>query len=315
MKLTVTTLRLEAEGVLGVELRHPSGAPLPPFEPGAHVDVSFSNGLTRQYSIASSASDNSRYWLGIGLAPTSRGGSSYAHQNLRLGDTLEVGAPRSLFGLQGRASGHVFIAGGIGITPIFCMIQRCVERGDAWRLLYCIRSRRNAAYLEQLEPFGDRIAVHADDEHAGRADIQGTLQSLPQGWHVYTCGPAAMMDAVCENARLAGVDEGAVHLERFGANPSEFADQASEAFNVRLLRHGGSFSIPKDRSILEVLEENGVALPSSCREGLCRSCEVPLVSGVPEHRDYVLSETERCANQSMLICVSRAKCGELVLDI
>ncbi|MBP0625074.1 oxidoreductase [Cupriavidus sp. LEh25] len=315
MKLTVTTLRLEAEGVLGVELRDRSGALLPPFEPGAHVDVSFSNGLTRQYSIASSATDSTRYWLGIGRAPVSRGGSSYAHASLRLGDVLEVSEPRSLFGLQEEASGHIFIAGGIGITPILGMIHRCVERGHAWRLLYCVRSRRNAAYLEQLDPFRNHVVVHADDEHSGRADIEGALGSLPEGWHVYTCGPAAMMEAVCDRARLAGIHPGSVHLERFGADPAEIAVRPRQTFSVRLLRHGGCFAIPEDRSILDVLEEHGVVLPSSCREGLCRSCEVPLVSGQADHRDYVLSEEERCAHQSILICVSRAKDGELVLDI
>ena len=209
----------------------------------------------------------------------------------------------------------VFIAGGIGITPILGMIHRCIECGHAWRLLYCVRSRRYAAYLEQLELFGHCVVVHADDEHSGRADFDGALQSLPEGWHVYTCGPAAMMDAVCDSSRLAGISASSVHLERFGADPADAAVQTHHAFSVRLLRHGGNFSIPEDRSILDVLEANGVALPSSCRAGLCRSCEVPLVSGHAEHRDYVLSEEERCANQSVLICVSRAKCGELVLDI
>ncbi len=315
MKLTVTTLRLEADGVLGVELRDRSGAPLPPFEPGAHVDVSLPNGVTRQYSIASSATDATRYWLGIGRAAASRGGSSYAHANLRLGDILEVSHPRSFFGLHDVASGHLFIAGGIGITPILGMIHRCVERGHAWRLLYCVRSRRNAAYLEQLDTFRNHVVIHADDEHSGRADIEGALQSLPEGWHVYTCGPAAMMEAVCDSARLAGIGASSVHLERFGADPTGTAVRPRQPFSVRLLRHGGFFAIPEDRSILDVLEANGVALPSSCREGLCGSCEIPLVSGQADHRDYVLSEEKRCANQSILICVSRARCGELVLDI
>lgn len=314
MKLTVTTLRLEAEGVLGVELRDGAGGLLPPFEPGAHVDVSFPNGLTRQYSIAGTATDRARYWLGIGRAPDSRGGSSYAHQHLRVGDVLDVGEPRCLFRLREEAAGHLFVAGGIGITPVLAMIHRCVGLGHDWRLLYCVRSRRNAAYLDQLGPFRDRVIVHADDEHEGRADIRGAMDALPEGWHVYTCGPAAMMDAVCDLARPAGISPGAVHLERFGADPQS-AVTPHQAFSVRLLRHGGSFAIPGHRSILEVLEENGLCLPSACREGLCRSCEVPLVSGEAEHRDYVLSEDERNANQSILICVSRARCGELVLDV
>ncbi len=314
MELIVTSLRLEAEGVLGVELMDRSHGELPPFAPGAHVDVSFPNGLTRQYSIASSASDRKRYWLGIGLAPASRGGSRFAHSELRLGDRLPVGAPRSLFGLQEAAAGHLFVAGGIGITPILSMIRRCIELGRPWRLLYCVRSRRHAAYLEQLAPFADQVVLHADDEHDGHADLAGALRRMPAGWHVYTCGPGAIMDAVCGHAGGLGIAPDAVHLERFGAGAVQSSD-GHDAFQVRLLRHGGQFTVPKDASILDVLEANGVCLPFSCREGLCRSCEVPLAAGVADHRDYVLSDDERTANRSILICVSRAKCAELVLDV
>ncbi|CAG2147331.1 Phenoxybenzoate dioxygenase subunit beta [Cupriavidus yeoncheonensis] len=314
MELIVTSLRLEAEGVLGVELRDAAHAELPPFAPGAHVDVSFPNGLTRQYSIASAASDRTRYWLGIGLAPASRGGSRFAHSELRLGDRLPIGAPRSLFGLHEAAAGHLFVAGGIGITPILSMIRQCIEQALPWRLLYCVRSRRHAAYLEQLAPFADRVVLHADDEQDGHADIAGALRQMPSGWHVYTCGPGAMMDAVCGHAAVLGIDHDAVHLERFGAAAVQPGDER-DAFQVRLLRHGGRFTVPREASILEVLEANGVCLPFSCREGLCRSCEVPLAAGVAEHRDYVLSDEERIANKSILICVSRAKGAELVLDV
>ncbi|WP_011300460.1 2Fe-2S iron-sulfur cluster-binding protein [Cupriavidus necator] len=313
MDLVVTSLRLEAEGVLGVELRHRSGDALPPFEPGAHVDVSFPNGLTRQYSIASTASDTTSYWLGIGLAPASRGGSRFAHHELRLGDTLPVGTPRSLFGLHEPAAGHLFVAGGIGITPILSMIRRCVERDLPWWLLYCVRSRRHAAYLEQLAPFANRVTLHADDEHGGHPDVHTALRQMPAGWHVYTCGPGVMMDAVCDHASASGIGTHAVHLERFSAGTQAPAE--SGAFQVRLLRHGGQFPVPAGTSILEVLEDNGVCLPSSCRKGLCRSCEVPLVAGTADHHDYVLSDEERAANKSILICVSRAKCAELVLDV
>ncbi len=213
MELIVTSLRLEAEGVLGVELRHRCGEALPPFEPGAHLDVGFPNGLTRQYSIASPASDRARYWLGIGLAPASRGGSRFAHDELRPGDILPVGSPRSLFGLHEAAAGHLFIAGGIGITPILSMIRWCVEHQHPWRLLYCVRSRRHAAYLEQLAPFADRVMLHADDEHSGHADFEAALRQMPSGWHVYTCGPGAMMDAVCGHAQALGIDRRTVHLD------------------------------------------------------------------------------------------------------
>ncbi|RDK05606.1 oxidoreductase [Cupriavidus lacunae] len=314
MELVITGLRLEAEGVLGVELQDHARGVLPAFRPGAHVDVSFPNGLTRQYSIVSSADDRARYWLGIGLAPNSRGGSKFAHEELRLGTRLQIGEPRALFGLDETAAGHLFIAGGIGITPILSMLRRCIATGAPWRLMYCVRSRRNAAYLEQLAPLTEQVLLHSDDEHAGRPDIESFIREMPQGWNVYTCGPGPMMDAVCSSAAALGVAEGAVHLERFRADAPTMASQSQE-FHVRLLRHGGTFAVPQDASILDVLEANGVCLPSACREGLCRSCEVPLVSGEADHRDFVLSDVERDANRSILICVSRAKCSELVLDV
>jgi len=315
MELLVTGLRLEAEGVLGVELRDPADAPLPAFVPGAHVDVAFPNGCTRQYSIASAAGDASRYWLGIGLAPASRGGSRYAHERLRLGDRLQVGAPRALFQLETAAAGHLFIAGGIGITPILSMIRWCIDHQRPWRLLYCVRSRRHAAYLETLAPHAERCRLHADDEQGGPADLAASLRELPVGWHVYCCGPGAMMDAVA-----AGVPAPAVHFERFAApaargEAGDGAGQVDGAFEVALARQGGRFTVPAGQSILSVLEGHGLCLPSSCREGLCRSCEVPLLAGQAEHRDYVLSEAEREANRSILICVSRARGGELVLDL
>ncbi|QQX86517.1 oxidoreductase [Cupriavidus necator] len=315
MELVVTGLRAEAEGVLGVELRCPSRAALPGFDPGAHVDVALPNGLTRQYSIASSAADIGRYCLGIGLAPASRGGSRYAHEQLRVGDRLQVGTPRSLFRLETSAPGHLFIAGGIGITPILSMIRWCVEHGREWRLLYCVRSRGAAAYLDRLASHADRVVVHADDEHRGeRVDLGAALREMPAGWHVYCCGPGPMMDAVSDCGRAAGIESGAVHFERFGAD-ADRSDKPDGAFEVSLLRHGGRFTIPAGDSILSVLEANGLCLPSACREGLCRSCEVPLLAGAADHRDYVLGEDERAANRSILICVSRAQGAELVLDL
>jgi len=317
MELLVTGLRAEADGVLGVELRSPTRTALPAFEPGAHVDVAFPNGCTRQYSIASSAADTGRYCLGIGLALASRGGSRYAHEHLRLGDRLQVGEPRALFRLETAAPGHLFIAGGIGITPILSMIRWCVEHGREWRLLYCVRSRRSAAYLDRLASHVGRVRLHADDEQGGAADLAAALRDTPAGWHVYCCGPGAMMEAVSTCAKAAGVDDKSVHFERFAPAvlAAERPGETDGAFDVALARHGGRFTVPAGASILSVLEGNGLCLPSSCREGLCRSCEVPLLAGLADHRDYVLSEEERAGNRSILICVSRARSGELVLDI
>lgn len=315
MELIVAGLKAESASVLGVELRDPTGAPLPLFVPGAHVDVAFPNGITRQYSLVNGPSDTSVYRLGIGRSAASRGGSSYAHERLRLGDRLEVGQPRALFEVQDAAPGHLFVAGGIGVTPILSMIQWCVEHAREWRLLYCVRSRQHAAYLEELAPWADRITLHVDNENAGAlADVPGVLGEMPAGWQLYCCGPAPLMDSVGAAAKAAGIPANAVHFERFSAAPA-VEPAGDSGFAVRLARHGGRFSVPPGESILAVLEANGVALPFSCREGLCRSCEVPLLDGIADHRDYVLGDDERAANRSILICVSRARSPELVLDL
>ncbi|MGO4327182.1 2Fe-2S iron-sulfur cluster-binding protein [Cupriavidus sp. 2TAF22] len=316
LELIVSRLTAEAEGVRGVELRRPCGGALPAFSAGAHIDVQLPGNIVRQYSLCNDAAETDRYCLGVGLAQASRGGSRFVHEGLREGDSLAVSAPRSLFGIEAAASTHVFIAGGIGITPVLSMIRWCEANHRPWKLLYCVRSRQRAAYLAALSRFGQRVQVHADDERGGDlADISSFLGGLAEGSHVYCCGPAPLMDAVAATAAAAGVPGAATHFERFNAGPQRTGADAEQGFTVVLRRHGGRFAVPGGVSILETLERNGVPLPFSCREGLCRSCEVPVLAGVADHRDYVLGDDERQANTSIMICVSRALTPELELDI
>jgi vanillate O-demethylase ferredoxin subunit len=316
MQLIVSRLTQEAQDVLGLELRAPDGAALPAFTAGAHVDLHLPGAICRQYSLANSPLERDRYVLGVGLAPASRGGSAYVHQRLAVGDVVEVGAPRALFGLAPHASEHLFVAGGIGITPILSMVLWCEAHGHPWRLLYCVRTRARAAYAWTLARHGDRVALHVDQETDGvPPDLAGWLQRTPPGAHVYCCGPEGLMSAVGVAAAGVGVPRSATHFERFAAPASPVSAQPAGSFNVLLRRSGKTLSVQPGQSLLEALEEASVSVPFSCREGMCRSCEVPLLAGEAEHRDFVLSDEERDAHRSILPCVSRARSAELVLDL
>ncbi|NML97907.1 oxidoreductase [Paraburkholderia sp. RP-4-7] len=316
IEMKVTRLKREAEGILGIELQAADGAALAGFEPGAHIDVYLADGLTRQYSLCNDASETSRYCLGVGLAAASRGGSSYLHTSLREGDSLTIGEPRTLFRLSRDAMCHRFIAGGIGITPILSMIRWCVRHSILWQLHYCVRSRTCAAYLDELSAFGDSVHVHANDELAGQTtDIQTLISDVKVGEHIYCCGPAGLMDAVSLHSQQSGIPRENLHFERFSASPTQISANSERSFTVVLAKQGKRCVVEPKESILESLERQGVCPPFSCREGLCRSCEVEVLSGEVEHRDYVLSEEEQVANKSLMICVSRAKSDELVIDL
>lgn len=317
MELVVSRLTDEAQGVRGIELRAADASELPAFTAGAHVDLFLPGGLCRQYSLVNSPLERQRYVLGVGLSAASRGGSTYLHQRLALGDRLEVGAPRALFGIDPQATEHVFIAGGIGITPILSMIHWCESQGQPWRLLYCVRSRARAAYAWTLARHGDRVRLHVDEDNGGALpDWGGYLRQAPAGSHVYCCGPAALMEAIGMAAEAAGVARSATHFERFGADgsPSAFAAPAA-AFTVVLNRSGRRIGVAPEQSLLDALEQSQVCVPFACREGLCRSCELSIVSGEADHRDHVLSDAERAAHTCILPCVSRSRTSELVLDL
>ena len=321
MQVQVARLLHEAQDVVGLELRAIDGGELPAFSSGSHIDVFLPNGICRQYSLANCPSERHRYVIGVGLAANSRGGSSYVHQQLQVGQQLEISAPRSLFGLGEAASEHCFIAGGIGITPIMSMIRHCEATGQPWRLLYCVRSRSRAAFAWTLAGFGGRVLLFVDEEADGqRCDLQQWLAATPAGAHVYCCGPEGLMNAVEAAAQIQGLPKAAVHFERFAPPEAAAAQNAANAanageFTVVLHRSGERITVGAQQSLLEALECSGQSLPFSCREGMCRSCEIPLVSGEADHRDYVLSDEERAAHQCILPCVSRARSAELVLDL
>ncbi|MFK1548898.1 PDR/VanB family oxidoreductase [Pseudomonas aeruginosa] len=312
LTLRVADIVPAAEEALVIELREPSGGELPSFTPGAHIALHLPGGLVRQYSLCNDARERDRYRVGVGLAPASRGGSRYIHQSLRVGDLIEVTPPRNNFPLVPDAPEYVFFAGGIGITPILSMIRWCEANQRPWKLFYLVRSRGRAAFLSQLEAYGDRLALHADDEAGGLFDVAAAVARQSARSHFFTCGPTPLMRAV--EAATQGVPAEQVHFEWFTPKEVE-RTRADGAFTVKLARSGRCLDVPADKSLLQVLEEHGIGIESSCREGTCASCETRVLCGIPDHRDSVLSEAERQSNRTLMVCVSRALSETLELDL
>jgi len=313
-RVRVKAIVRAADSILDIHLRAEDGQPLPMAEAGSHIDVRLPNGLIRQYSIHHYDPVDASYSIGVGLAEPSRGGSAFIHIQLRVGDVLEIGAVRNNFPLERDASAYLFIAGGIGITPILSMIRWCDVNDKPWQLLYCVRSRSRAAYIEHL-PRGGKLVFHSDEENSGRPDLQTFIRQAGPTDHLYCCGPAPLMDAVRGIAQTY-LPSGQVHFELFSA-PQSSASETSQnsSFVVELARSGMELTVPADTSLLDALEGAGIMVPYACREGLCRTCECQVLAGEVDHRDYVLSDEERASNTVILQCVSRAKSARLVLDL
>lgn len=299
-----------ADGVVALTLRPADGVALPQWEPGAHVDLILDEAATRQYSLCGDASDAGSYRLGILRDANGSGGSLFVHDRLQVGDVVRVRGPRNNFPLV-ESPRYLFIAGGIGITPILPMIAAAEAAGADWRLVYGGRQRASMAFLDELAPYGDRVSVMPQEE-TGLLDLD-TLLGVPlEDTKVYCCGPEPLLAAV--ESACAGWPKRSLHVERFVAKPLSEPVLAGP-FEVYLAQSDMTLSVPPDRSILSVVEEAGASVLSSCAEGTCGTCETPVLEGVPDHRDSVLDEEAREAGDCMMICVSRACTPRLVLDL
>ncbi|HEY4319104.1 MAG TPA: PDR/VanB family oxidoreductase [Herbaspirillum sp.] len=311
--MQVRAMRLEARDILSVELCAPDGAELPPFDAGAHIDLHLGNGVTRSYSLLNSPQERRRYVVGVSKDRNSRGGSRYVHEQLRIGATLDISAPRNNFRLDESAAHTVLIAGGIGITPISCMYERLRALGKPVELLYCARSREDAAFGERLlEQPG--VRSHFDQECGAPPDLRAYLSQpgRPAETHFYCCGPTPMLDAfekICEESGLPHV-----HIERFTPADQVESVQGGE-YVVELARSKRSVTVPAGKALLDALLEAGLDVQHSCREGICGACETAVIDGIPLHRDSVLSKSERAANTTMMVCVSGCQGNRLVLDL
>ena len=315
LKVRVKAITYEAEGVVSLELRPLDGASLPPFTAGAHVELHLPSGIERSYSIASPEGDTGRYVVGVQKDQGSRGGSRFIHDELRPGAELVISAPRNNFALDEAAEHTLLIAGGIGVTPIWCMTQRLAALGRSFELVYAARSRRRAAFLAEIVALlGENapgLRLHFDEEQGGRPlDMAAVVRRARPGAHLYCCGPLPML-AAFEQA-TAHLPAETIHVEYF--EPKAAAD-LSGGFEVVLARSGRSFTIAPGKTILDTLQDAGLDVACSCLEGVCGTCETAVLEGEPEHRDSVLSPKERESNRTMMICCSGARTPKLVLDL
>jgi tetrachlorobenzoquinone reductase len=314
ISVRVAEIRSLTERIIAVEFRPSDGHELPSVTAGAHVDLHLPNGLVRSYSLLNSHEVRGRYLVAVSRDENSRGGSQYLHDDLQSGDMLAISPPRNNFPLFEESQLSVFVAGGIGITPILAMVRRVQSLGRDWRLYYCARSRPEAAFLDELHDLSggraDRLHLHFDDEHDGKPfDVGLAVAQVTVSAHVYCCGPLPMLDSFAKAA--ANIDAARVHVEHFTAAEPAATDGG---FTVELAQSGVTLSVDAGNTILDTLLEAGLDVPFSCGEGICGSCETGVLSGTPDHRDLVLSDAERSSNQTMMICCSGSLGPRLVLD-
>lgn len=310
MTVTVATCSALSKGVRGLHLEPTRDTTLPAWEPGSHIDVILPSGLVRQYSLCGPA-DDAAYEIAVLRECDGRGGSVEVHDGLAVGDEVKIVGPRNRFPLK-EASSYVFVAGGIGITPILAMIGEVERRSIPWRLVYGGRSRESMAFLDELEQYGDKVRLYPQDE-VGHIDLETELEPEP-GALVYSCGPTPMLDAVTDHCDRRW-PEGSLNIEKFASDEAvEAVGDDAQAFEVQLGVDGPVVDIPADATILGTLLDLDADVLYSCEEGTCGSCETQVLEGEPDHRDSLLSDSER-EQGSMLICVSRCRGCRLVLDI
>jgi len=308
--LRVIAKEIVAQGIVAITLDHPDGRRLPDWAPGAHIDVVLPNGLTRQYSLCGNRWDAHTYRIAVLHEPDSRGGSAYIHESLTTGAHVGIGGPRNNFPMV-PSERYLFVAGGIGITPMLPMIHQADLIGADWQLLYGGRTRATMAFQDDLAHHGDRVTVRPQDEY-GRLDLTIATTAADNGAKVYACGPAPLLDALADLG--SSWPRGTLRTERFVAR-NHGAPVRNTSFVVELARTNRTVTVTPDTSVLDAVRSAGAGVLSSCREGTCGTCETAVLAGEPDHRDSVLDDTDRETGDCMLLCVSRSRTDRLVLDL
>jgi vanillate O-demethylase ferredoxin subunit len=310
----VADVREEAVGIRSLVLAPTDGTSFDPFQPGAHVDLRLGPSLVRPYSLVNTVDWDGTYHVAVKLEPASRGGSRRVHE-VAIGEQVELGLPRNNFPLAEGGTNHLLLAGGIGVTPILGMARYLRAAGHDFAVRYFGRSTDEMAFLGELTglDYRDRSSLHVGlAPDAVRAALQDELGRQPAGTHVYACGPAPFMSLA--RALAAARPDVMLHLEYFSSDPAPLATEAG-TFRVVLGQGGQSFEVAPDRTITEVLAENGISVPTSCEQGVCGTCQTGVLAGRPDHRDLFLSDEEHAAGNTMMLCVSRSLDPELVLDL
>lgn len=313
--LVVKAVVEEAKGIRSYELVSPNAEPLPAIEAGAHLALHLKNGFTRHYSLFNEPGESNSYQIAVLNDPSSRGGSAFIHREISEGDFVSISGPRNNFPVSSDTKTAMLIAGGIGVTPIISMARFFHKAGIPFQFHYCAKTAAEAAFVELLknnEPYRESVIFHFDQGDPSQGiNLKQVLDPHVDGLHLYCCGPNGLMNAV-EDASSHWPQE-TVHFERFKAEAS--GKQENSAFKVVLSRSNVELVVPEDKTIMQVMRENGIASESLCEEGICGSCLTDVLSGKPEHRDQILTDEEKAACDVIAICCSRAKTDTLVLDI
>lgn len=310
LDLEIVDRRVVADDVVELTFASPERADLPAWDPGAHIDLVLPDGAIRQYSLCGDPGDRQSYRVAVLREADGRGGSRQIHDDLRIAQRLTIQGPRNHFPFRPSAR-LLFIAGGIGVTPLIPMIRAAENAGARWRMVYGGRTLASMSYRDDLAAWGDRVTLWPEDTH-GRIDLPGLLSDPAEDTHVYCCGPEPLLDAVQEHCATWPSD--ALHVEHFSA--ADIDESTNTAFELELTETGVTVEIPADRTILDVVSNDlKVFVSTSCSEGTCGTCETIVVSGEVDHRDVVLTPEEKEANESMMICVSRCKGRRLVLEL
>jgi ferredoxin-NADP reductase len=287
-------------------LRRRDLAPLPTWTPGSHIDLQIDERTIRQYSLCGPLDAPDEYRVAVLRQRDGRGGSLRVHDALSVGSDVDIVAVRNTFAFED-AAGYAFVAAGVGITPFLSMIQAAERAGARWHLFYGGRSERSMAYVSELQAY-ENVTVVPKDE-LGRLNVAEIVESVPTDWLVYGCGPDGLLEALA----VACTGRRALRVERFRPNPG--TSRGRRPFTVELARSGLELDVPADVSLLAVLQDAGVPIMTSCEEGTCGTCEIGVVDGVVDHRDTVLTDSERAANDCMMVCVSRSVTPRLVIDL
>jgi len=311
LDVVVESVTTESTGVISLTLVAADGSALPEWHPGAHIDLVLSEDLIRQYSLCGMPDDPS-WQVGVLREPAGRGGSAFVHDNIRAGDHVRVHGPRNNFLLL-EAPSYLFIAGGIGVTPMLAMLRSVHKSGLPWRFLYGGRTLAGMAFVDEVLVHGSAAVLWPEDTH-GFLPLRQEIEAVGADTAVYCCGPEPLIAAV-EKVCL-DLGRPAPHVERFAPKPvDESLVSQDREFTVVLNSTGARYPVPVGKSIIAVLEANDVYIDSSCQEGVCGTCEKRIISGTVSHRDSLLSDAEKAQNEFMMICVSRATSDELVLDM
>lgn len=292
------------------------GASLPGYAAGAHVDVHLPNGLVRQYSLCNDGDGHCAYEIAVLRDPQTRGGSRAMHDAVHAGDVIHISAPKNHFPLAGGTHRSLLLAGGIGVTPILCMAERLANSGSDFEMHYSTRSQARTAFLLRItqSKFAARVTLHFDDGPPQQIlEMLSLIAAQPPGTHLYVCGPRGFIGAAVGAAKQADWPDSRVHVEYFSAVVE--APDTDGSFEIHVASTGQVFTVPPGTSVIEVLANAGIEVPTSCEQGVCGTCVTRILEGEPDHRDHYLTESERAANDQFTPCCSRAKGSRLVLDL